>query len=493
MQVKSKTLISFLMTVILSLTILPMKAFAAPRNLAEDSTASITVKNAVKNDVLAAYKVVDINYNAATNNLTYAWNSDFANYFAGTTIEQFSNLTDDSDDLKTLLAGLPEYINVNNIAPVNSITAPENGVVTFAGLAIGEYFILPTTSTSVYQLMLQKLEPTVTNNTYMIDDSTFTAKHEEVTISKAADKTSVTKGENVNYTVTVDIPTYGADAADKSFSVSDLLPDGLTLNISSIKVQIDGADVDMSTYTLDTTETADYTFKISVSNDNYSSWSANAGKQLIITYTAQLNSDDTTAVNVKETNTATFDYSYYPYVANSHKTQSDTANVTTFAIQIDKYKKNKDNINDNSKKLEGAAFDLYRTAYSGETGTVTIPLTSEEGILLESGLETDENGSALFAKYEANGSKYDYYLVETKAPSGYNILGEAIKINFSDDDVAETNGIFTVGVPNSSGIQLPITGGTGTVVFSVIGIILMIAAVAMLVIYKKRARNKKAQ
>ncbi|MDD6279341.1 MAG: hypothetical protein PUA81_06100, partial [Oscillospiraceae bacterium] len=190
MQVKSKTLISFLMTVILSLTILPMKAFAVPLFNDETqtiSTASITVTNAVENDVLAAYKVVDINYNAATNKLTYAWNSDFANYFAGTTIEQFSNLTNDSDDLKTLLADLPEYINVNNIAPVNSITAPKNGVVTFEKLAIGEYFILPTTSTSVYQLMLQKLEPTVTNNTYMIDDSTFTAKHKEVTISKAAD------------------------------------------------------------------------------------------------------------------------------------------------------------------------------------------------------------------------------------------------------------------------------------------------------------------
>lgn len=492
MQVKSKTLISFLMTVILSLTILPMKAFAVPLFNDETqtiSTASITVTNAVENDVLAAYKVVDINYNAATNDLTYAWNSDFDNYFAGTTytIEQFSELEDDSGDLKALLAGLPEYINVNNIAPVQSKKSV-NKVVTFEDLAIGEYFILPTTSTSVYQLMLQKLEPTVTNNTYMIDDSTFTAKHKEVTISKAADKTSVTKGENVNYTVTVDIPTYGADAADKSFSVSDLLPDGLTLNISSIKVQIDGADVDKSTYTLDTTETDDYTFKISVSNDNYSSWSANAEKKLIITYTAQLNRDDTTAVNVKETNTATFDYSYYPYVANSHKTQSSTANVTTFAIQIDKYQEN-----DDTKKLEGAVFNLYRTAYSGETETDTIPLTSKEGILLESGLETDENGSALFAKYEANGSKYDYYLVETKAPSGYNILGEAIKINFSDDDVAKTNGIFTVKVPNSSGIQLPITGGTGTVVFSVIGIILMIAAVAMLVIYKKRARNKKAQ
>ena len=57
----------------------------------------------------------------------------------------------------------------------------------------------------------------------------------------------------------------------------------------------------------------------------------------MITYTATLNDNNTTAVNVKETNTVTFDYSFYPYVENSHKQKTDTVDVTTFAIKIDKY------------------------------------------------------------------------------------------------------------------------------------------------------------
>ena len=69
---KSKKLATLLFTIILVLGLLPMSAFAAQRIVAAGSTASITVGNAVENDVLAAYKVVDITYVAETNTLTYA-------------------------------------------------------------------------------------------------------------------------------------------------------------------------------------------------------------------------------------------------------------------------------------------------------------------------------------------------------------------------------------------------------------------------------------
>ena len=104
---KSKKLATLLFTIILVLGLLPMSAFAAQRTVTASSTASITINSAVENDVLAAYKVVDLTYDATTNTITYAWNSDFAEYFAGTTTEQFDALNDDSDELKTLLAGLP--------------------------------------------------------------------------------------------------------------------------------------------------------------------------------------------------------------------------------------------------------------------------------------------------------------------------------------------------------------------------------------------------
>lgn len=498
MKTKAKKLVTLILTALLVLSILPMNVFAAQREVTESSTASITINNAVENDVLAAYKVVDITYSATKNTLTYAWNSDFADYFAGTTsynataytVEQFAALESDSDDLKTLLAGLPKYIADKSIAPVGTQTVAADKTATFANLAMGEYFIRPTSTTSVYQLMLQKVEPTVSGGANVIDDVTFIAKHKEVSVDKAADKTSVTKGEKVTYTITAEIPTYATGAVDKSFYVSDLLPDGLTIDTNSIKVQIDGTDVATAAYALDTTATAEYTFKLSVSTAQYAAnWSANGGKALVITYTATLNDDDTTAVNDKETNTVTFDYSNYPYVGNSHKQKTDTVDVTTFAIKIDKFVKDQE-----ANKLAGAKFDLYRTATQAEINagkSSEIPHTSIQGIKLESDKVTDADGVATFEKYEANGTNYDYYLVETQAPSGYNILDNAVQVNFTDTEVGATAGVYTVKVSNSSGIQLPITGGTGTVIFTIIGIALMVGAVVLFVVSRKKAKESK--
>ena len=498
---KSKKLATLLFTIILVLGLLPMSAFAAQRDVVEGSTASITVRNAVENDVLAAYKVVDITYNAAKNTLSHKWNSLFDDYFSqknsitnsanrAYTVDEFAAIKD-SAELKTLLAGLPNYIATNkSISPVDTQTVDADGTATFANLAMGEYFIRPTSTTSVYQLMLQKLEPTVSGGKYVIDDLTFGAKREEVSVDKAANKTSVTKKEKVTYTITVDIPTYASQAVDKSFYVSDLLPNGLTIDPASIKVQIDGTDVDTAAYTLDTTAVAEYTFKLSVSAEQYTdNWSANGGKQLVITYTATLNDNGTTEVNTKETNKVTFDYSNYPYVENSHNQKTDTVDVTTFAIKIDKYVKN-----DEHAKLANAKFDLYRTATHAEViagSAVNIPYTNVNGIKLESDLVTDANGTATFAKYEANGTNYDYYLVETRAPSGYNILDNAVKVNFTDTEVEATAGVYTVKVPNSSGILLPITGGTGTVIFTIIGIALMVGAVVLFVVSRKKAKESK--
>ena len=498
---KAKKLATLLFTIILVLGLLPMSAFAAQRDVVEGSTASITVRNAVENDVLAAYKVVDITYNAAKNTLSHKWNSLFDDYFSqknsitnsanrAYTVDEFAAIKD-SAELKTLLAGLPNYIATNkSISPVDTQTVDADGTATFANLAMGEYFIRPTSTTSVYQLMLQKLEPTVSGGKYVIDDLTFGAKREEVSVDKAANKTSVTKKEKVTYTITVDIPTYASQAVDKSFYVSDLLPNGLTIDPASIKVQIDGTDVDTAAYTLDTTAVAEYTFKLSVSAEQYTdNWSANGGKQLVITYTATLNDNGTTEVNTKETNKVTFDYSNYPYVENSHKQKTDTVDVTTFAIKIDKYVKN-----DEHAKLANAKFDLYRTATHAEViagSAVNIPYTNVNGIKLESDLVTDANGTATFAKYEENGTNYDYYLVETRAPSGYNILDNAVKVNFTDTEVEATAGVYTVKVPNSSGILLPITGGTGTVIFTIIGIALMAGAVVLFVVSRKKAEESK--
>lgn len=505
-KMKTKKLAFLLLSALFVLSVLPLGVSAASAPATPASTASITIENALENDQLSAYKVVDITYDDGKNTLSYAWGSAFADYFSGTTsynttactVEAFAALADDSDALKDLLAKLPNYIKDRAIAPMQAKTVGADGKATFTDLAMGEYFIRPTLTTSVYQLMLQKVEPTVANvggtETYVIDDVTFTAKKEKVNITKTADKTSVTKNEKVTYTITADIPTYSENAADKSFSVYDLLPDGLTMDTASITVKRDGTDITDQAgtqYTLDkasnTTTEPYYTFKLSVDTTQYAdNWPASGGKQLIISYTATLNDD--AEVNTKETNIVTFDYSFYPYVENSHNQKSDEVDVTTFAIRINKFVKDK-----TDTKLADAKFDLYRTASQVEidAGTaVEIPHTRIPGIKLESDKITDANGVATFEKYEANGTNYDYYLVETVAPSGYNILDDAVKVNFTDAEVAATSGVYTVDVPNSSGIKLPMTGGTGTVVFTVIGIALMVGAVLLFIFSRKKTNNE---
>ncbi len=493
---KTKRLTALILTLVLTLGILPFAMSAATRPVTTTSTASITVENALPNDQLSAYKVVDIAYNSANNTLTYSWNSAFADFFEGRTsynstaytVDAFAKLKDDSADLKDLLSQLPNYIANRTIAPVATQTVGAGKTATFANLAMGEYFIRPTSTTSVYQLMLQKIEPTVVNGTYVIDDVTFSAKHQEVSVTKTADKTSVTKNEKVTYTITVDIPTYVTGATDRSFSVSDLLPDGLTIDTDSINVILKYLGFESTlpegTYTLDKTATYDYTFKFSVDSTQYLDWAGLGGHQLIITYTATLNDDNTTAVNVAETNTATFDYSFYPYVNNSHHQKTATVSVTTFAIKINKFVDG-----ESDTKLADAKFDLYRTATQEEIDkrvAIDIPHTDIKGIKLEGDKITNADGVTVFEKYEANADKYDYYLVETAAPSGYNILDNAVKVNFTDAEVAETEGIYTVNVSNSSGIKLPVTGGTGTVIFTVIGIVLMAGAVLLFVFARKK-------
>lgn len=83
---KTKKFAVLLFTLILALGLFPMSVFAAQSTVTPTSTASITINNAVENDVLAAYKVIDITYNATSNHLTYAWNDNFKDYLNRKTV-----------------------------------------------------------------------------------------------------------------------------------------------------------------------------------------------------------------------------------------------------------------------------------------------------------------------------------------------------------------------------------------------------------------------
>ena len=86
-----------------------------------------------------------------------------------------------------------------------------------------------------------------------------------------------------------------------------------------------------------------------------------------------------------------------------------------------------------------------------------------------------------------------YYLVETKAPAGYNKLKEAVKVEIEDLDEDDNDLLSTVtakevSVENKAGVELPATGGIGTTIFYVVGGVLVVAAGVLLVVKKRTAK-----
>ena len=141
--------------------------------------------------------------------------------------------------------------------------------------------------------------------------------------------------------------------------------------------------------------------------------------------------------------------------------------------------------NDNSKVLENAEFSLYSD----------MECTKE----IEKG-KTDKNGQLNFDRISVG----DFYLKETKAPAGYRLLEDPIKISLknvngkftffvNDKEIKEDdknnsltleNGLYTgnLTVINSRGSILPATGSPMTIVLTGAGILCLLISI-------KRGKN----
>jgi len=94
--------------------------------------------------------------------------------------------------------------------------------------------------------------------------------------------------------------------------------------------------------------------------------------------------------------------------------------------------------------------------------------------------------------YSSDKTYLSYYLVETQAPAGYNLLAGPVTATFTaENSTATTSYSISVLVKNTNKFELPKTGGIGTILFTAGGV-LLIGAAAFLVILGSRKRKENA-
>lgn len=326
-------------------------------------------------------------------------------------------------------------------------------------------------------------------------------------------------GDKVPYRITVSVPANIAKL--KKFALTDT-PTNLKDDVTSVKVT---DKTGKTTIPATATATADGNgFIIDFAPADLTTY---AGQNIIVTYNAELLSTavTTTAGNP---NTATLEYSNKilpdtddesnPNKPGEPKTDkiTDTAVVYTFQIQIEKKAEKADGI-----PLADVEFDLYKAVDAGTAGVATADEVKKAGLdsskawkkINETSLKTNTEG-----KVSQSGLKNgEYYLVETKTNETYNLLKAPVKVTlnivyttttkaeYNIDETGKTtlvkhevektefknagvasDGIQIQTVINKKGFTLPLTGGMGTVLFSVIGLALVLAGVVVITASRKK-------
>lgn len=341
-------------------------------------------------------------------------------------------------------------------------------------------------------------------------------------------------GDTVPYKITIKVPKNIAQLS--TFTVTDT-PTGLTDTVSSIEVR----EVDATTGEPTGSDlTAIYT-KAASSNGftitfNPAEMAAYAGKELVITYNATVNNDAVVGGN-GNLNKATLTYTNKIKSDSKPDTTTntieDSAVMYSFGIKVVK-------TDGDTNALEGVEFNLYKAMTTADANTHHYtPLSAADvtkyglgnagtgnvWVCVKSGLKTNAEGiidtsdSLSTTNYIGGLANGDYYLVETKTVKDYNLLTKPVEVKlyvtadvgWSVNTTFDESGKLTkrtvtsttfnhtnhngdatktelavANIINRKGFTLPVTGGFGTLLFSGIGLLLVLVGVSVLFSLKKK-------
>lgn len=455
-----------------ALAIVPGVAQAEPTSWTGGETKTITVSNLQPGDVVTLYKVADVKLNG-DNTTTLVVQTGFDQKTVNAYLD-----AEGADAVKAAAEDVWE--DRNDATPFGTAATVQDGQtsVTFSNVDAGLYLVdvVPADESVTYQPTIVAMSPVADEGTtdWTFDDAYIDLKKTTETLDKkiTGGAVEVAADGSLGYAMVDDEVTFQVtfeiNANQSEFVLTDTMSTGLTFTgADDVVLYKNGEPVPAAgVYTVAGSE-GDQSFKVTFNNDWLQEKSANGTSVNAGTYTIEykgLITSDATLDGVTN------------QVTSTNNTDGDTVTVKFVGFGIVKYgDANKNSRYDEGEELlSGAEFALYydqacQNPVYKKDGTTQVTLKTDNGKASTDKDTLLEPGT--------------YYLKETAAPSGYQIVTNPIKI-----DVTTEGGTFNI--PNVAstdheGIELPTTSGMGTVALTAAGVVLVAGAAAFIVRFRK--------
>ena len=363
------------------------------------------------------------------------------------------------------------------------------GEATFSNLELGYYLVVETKTPSKYVaskpffVSIPETVTTADGSTWNYNVSVSPKNQGIPDTDKVPDKKTVGVGDEVTYTITgPTVPNYDEayNETTLKYEITDTLSTGLTFAKDKADLKVYTTDVNSPLV-----EDKDYTF----------AYDSTANKITISLIPSKIGDLKGEAIHVKYTVTVnenavvgsdgTINKAEVKYTNNPDGTTDGSkkeVKVYSFKIKINKKK-------DNGSPLAGATFGLYRDAACADK--IAEATSGADGVINFGDVSKLAAGT--------------YYLKELQAPGGYSALTSVVKVAIStatpndntkydfkysmnegeENDVAK-DGVISLDITNNKGFSLPATGGMGTYLFTIGGLVIMAGAALLLIASKKR-------
>lgn len=480
--------------------------------------AEITINGGASGSEYAAYKLLN-----ATNS------ADDHTKFAYTLNDKYTSILQEATG-KTTQKDIVAYIQNLNASEIRAFADNVYKKIKDASPAITSDY---TTSTDKFEnvdqgyYLIVETRLGTTADTYSLvmldtaglDNVTVSTKENAPTVDKQVEEKNDSTGVNtwgesadydigdvINFKITGKVSSKYADYKSYYYSFADTMSNGLTYNKDAKVFVVSGENKINVTEQFKKEET-DSSFTITANLKELTGVTINADTTIVVEYTATLN-ENAVSGSAGNKNEVILKYENDPYHKGDGnpstsdapetpgETPKDTNIVFTYDLTVNK-------VDASNKPLEGAGFTLFKFSY-------------DKSKYVAIGNEITGVTTFDFKGLDAG----QYKLVETTVPAGYNKADDiefiieatydtnkdpvelaGLQVTKTDSTVISTGsdasfnadmqtGKVATNVVNTTGPQLPSTGGMGTTLFYVLGSVLLLGAVVLLVV-RRRMRTEK--